>query len=170
MRKTNSLLSVIGAALMLTLWGCGGKGVTDYVEINGVKWATCNVGEKGTFVANPEYFGENYTWEKAQTVCPSGWHAPTVEEFNSLLDTEKVTNEWIIQNDVTGRKFTDIATGKSIFLPACRKGREGAYWSTTQSPYAATIGCSLQFDGKSNKGEIRHSDKPCDFAVRCVKE
>ena len=34
----------------------------DYVEINGLKWATCNVAEPGTFAASPTDTGWYYQW------------------------------------------------------------------------------------------------------------
>ncbi|MCL2327276.1 MAG: leucine-rich repeat protein [Bacteroidetes bacterium] len=108
---------------------------TDYVEINGVKWATRNVDEPGTFAPTPESAGTYYRkndrtvrdatgsvigWDRltANDPSPNGWRMPTGEEQETLFDKEKVINEWVTQNDVSGRKFTDKATGVSLFLPA----------------------------------------------------
>ncbi|MCL2328610.1 MAG: hypothetical protein FWC39_08890, partial [Bacteroidetes bacterium] len=62
------------------------------------------------------------TWEKANDPCPTGWRVPTLEEQESLFKmfdteegTEKVTDEWTTQNGVIGRRFTDKATGASLF-------------------------------------------------------
>jgi len=45
-----------------------------------------------------------------------------LDEIKTLLDTTKVSNEWITENGINGRKFTDKVTGNSLFLPAagCR--------------------------------------------------
>ncbi|GHT19842.1 hypothetical protein FACS189429_7850 [Bacteroidia bacterium] len=114
------------------------------VVINGVRWATRNVDEAGTFAPNPESAGKFYQWNrkkawsttddevenwndtpvegkmwgKANDPSPKGWHVPTYKEIESLLDKQKVTSEWTIINGVGGRKFTDKITGNSIFLPA----------------------------------------------------
>ena len=75
---------------------------------------------------------------------PAGWRVFTSDEINTLLDTDKVSNEWITQNSITGRKFTDKTTGNSIFLPAAgyRYGIDGTfyyvgsygfYWSSMQN-------------------------------------
>jgi uncharacterized protein (TIGR02145 family) len=115
----------------------------DYVVINGVKWATCNVDKPGTFAATPESYGMFYqwnrkigwpaigtvsgwntsyatgtTWASANDPSPSGWRVPTWGEIQSLLDDTKVRNEWITEGGVPGRKFTDKTSGNSIFLPA----------------------------------------------------
>jgi hypothetical protein len=115
----------------------------EFVEINGVRWATRNVAEFGTFAASPESPGMFYqwnrkkawpatgevtgwdssiptgdSWEKENDPSPAGCRVPTIDEIKSLLDEDNVTNEWTTVNGVTGRKFTDLATGASIFLPA----------------------------------------------------
>ena len=138
------------------------------VVINGVRWATCNVDNPGTFAANPESAGKfyqwnrkkawattgktvsgwgNYTpsgnsWTKANDPSPAGWRVPTSDEFDSLWDETKVKNERITSNGIFGIKFTDKATGNSIFLPAAGyrnysgrvvhyDGSYGYYWSST---------------------------------------
>ncbi|MCL2329647.1 MAG: fibrobacter succinogenes major paralogous domain-containing protein, partial [Bacteroidetes bacterium] len=81
-------------------------------------------------------------WEKANDPSPKGWRVPTLQEQQSLFDTEKVTNEWTTQNGITGRKFTDRTTGISLFLPAVGNrsrsagelrdaGVYGVYWIST---------------------------------------
>ena len=82
------------------------------------------------------------SWKKTNDPSPAGWRVPTLKEIQTLLDTEKVRSEWTIQKGVTGRKFTDKATGKSLFLPAAgeRNGTNGTlrdadelgrYWTRT---------------------------------------
>ena len=112
------------------------------VFINGVKWTTRNVGAPGTFVQNPEDYGNHYqfnkgttdfllledylnsayansnSWLPANDPSPAGYRVPTFKEIQSLCDTTYVTNEWISLNGVNGKKFTDKRTGNSIFLPA----------------------------------------------------
>ena len=169
------LLLTVGMATVVfnscgNLGGSNNSSTTDTgVVINGVKWATCNVGVPGTFAANPESPGMLYQWnrkqawsaagtitgwdntapagtewEKSNDPSPKGWRVPTTEEQQTLFHAGKVTNEWTTQNGVTGRKFTDIATGNSLFLPAVgqRDGSDGTlnyadtignYWSSTAS-------------------------------------
>ncbi len=136
------------------------------VIINGVKWATRNVDEPGTFAETPESAGKFYQWNrkkawnitgdvigwdstnpestewtKTNDPSPQGWRVPTLEEINSLLDEEKVHNEWTTQNGVQGRKFTDKENANSLFLPVVGyrsrvngvlydAGTNGGYWSS----------------------------------------
>ena len=53
----------------------------EWVEINGVKWATCNVDNPGTFAARPEDPGMFYQWNRK-----IGWNA-TDPMINSNGDT-----------------------------------------------------------------------------------
>jgi len=132
------------------------------VVINGVRWATRNVDAPGAFVQTPEDYGEYYqfnkgtmdflsftdyynsvyansdSWLPANDPSPSGWRVPTPDEIQKLFNTIYVTYEWIDKNGLTGGKFTDRATGNSIFLPAAGfrdqllydVGVNGSYWSS----------------------------------------
>ncbi|MDR1809807.1 MAG: fibrobacter succinogenes major paralogous domain-containing protein, partial [Prevotella sp.] len=115
-------------------------------------------------------------WEAANDPSPAGWRVPTLAELQTLLDTDKVTNEWTTLNGVTGRKFTDKATGASIFLPAAGDrnynngtlygaGTYGDYWSSPQvgSYYAY----HLDFGGSNANTD--YSGRGNGFCVRCVK-
>jgi uncharacterized protein (TIGR02145 family) len=130
--------------------------IPESVEINGVRWATCNVDDPGTFAANPESPGMFYqwnrkkawsatgcvtgwdtripagdSWEKENDPSPDGYRVPTLAEIETLLDTDKVSNKWTTQKGVNGRKFTDKTTGNSIFLPAVgnRSGSDGELYN-----------------------------------------
>jgi uncharacterized protein (TIGR02145 family) len=123
--------------------GNGGNSTADAVLINGVRWATCNVDQPGTFAASPETPGMFYqwnrkkawpatgsvtgwdnsyptgdSWEAANDPSPAGYRVPTLDEIKKLLDETNVSNEWTTVNNVKGRKFTDKNNGNSIFLPA----------------------------------------------------
>jgi len=207
------------------------------VVINGVRWATRNVGAHGTFMNKPEDYGALYQWgrqgdgheQRTSTIynneenpvtstfyygsqyvssyddngqivsnhpaygkfitvnssywdiwrsprnnalwnagtmsapvktggdpSPAGWRVPTLDEIKKLCDQSKVVNEKVTINGIDGRIFTDISTGKSIFLPFAGRrlsgllqfeGNSGNYWSNTisadglnpNSPWSLTV-------------------------------
>jgi uncharacterized protein (TIGR02145 family) len=175
----------------------------DGVIINGVKWATCNVDEASTFAPTPESAGKFYQWnrkkawnatdqevtdwdettpegtewEKVNDPSPAGWRVPTSDEIKSLLDEEKVSIEWITQNGINGRKFTDKTTDKSIFLPAVgfrsifngtlrTAGVYGYYWSSTQHD----SDLADRFAFCNEYANWYYLSRKQGFSVRCVTD
>jgi uncharacterized protein (TIGR02145 family) len=153
------------------------KSISLFVEINGIKWATRNVGEIGTFVVNPKQDGNHYTWEEAQAVCPTGFRLPTRAEIDKLVNKSKVTNEWTTLDGVRGRRFTDIANGNSIFLPAAGYrfysgaieyvGTGGNYWSSTLSDEISAYCLAFGNAGANTEGYFYIGDGQ---TIRCVAE
>jgi uncharacterized protein (TIGR02145 family) len=177
--------------------------IAEYVEINGVKWSTRNVAQAGTFTAAPETFGMFYQWNRKtgwaatgnitgwdasvptgdawaieNDPSPSGYHVPTHDEIKTLFDTLNVTAEWTAKNGVTGYKFTDNATQKSIFLPAAGhrereagmlrdSGTDGPYWSST--PYNASSDTTYYLNFFSDRVEISKQNRSLAFSIRPVK-
>ena len=111
------------------------------VEIDGIVWATRNVGTPGTFAARPESAGmfyqwnrrtawsssgsisdwdaspaEGTEWEAENDPCPSGWRVPTRDELNSLRLLPESRRAWITVNGVEGKRFG--CDNHNIFLPA----------------------------------------------------
>jgi len=125
------------------------------VVINGVIWATRNVGEIGKFVNKPEDFGNEYTWQEAKTACPSGWRLPTEWELKGLGTGTWTTN---------GREFGTAPN--TIFLPADGWSNVGSgyYWSSTElsSDYARILFFY------NNSIFMNHSKKTDRNSVRCV--
>jgi uncharacterized protein (TIGR02145 family) len=119
------------------------------------------------------------TWEAANDPSPEGWRVPTKAEFATLLDASKVTGVGTIQSGVEGFLFTDIATGKTLFLRAAGwrssneggalkdVGTEGYYWSSTMwGPAHASF---LRFNEASASVNAGHA-RIDGCAVRSVAE
>jgi len=135
----------------------------------------------------PASFFTNYpagsSWEKEKDPSPPGWRVPTMEEVSSLLDTSKVLNEWVTQNGVAGRRFTDRSSGQSIFIPAggrwyanldagernLRKidiGTSGHYWtSTADGNYGAAA-----FEFNSGSASLTASHRVMTNMIRPVAD
>lgn len=177
------------------------------VIINGVKWSTRNVDNPGTFAPRPESAGRFYqwnrkiawnvtepgenepvsnwnktlptgtTWTKDNDPSPVGWRVPTRTEIQSLLNTDKVSREWTVENGVNGIEFIDKTTGNSLFLPSVgsRDIDEGAlytdsygvYWSSTS--YNNTEAYYLEF-GDDFEGSVGYCSRQFGQSVRSVAE
>jgi len=108
---------------------------TDGVEINGVVWATHNVGNRGQFVTYPQEPGGFFTYQEAQNACPAGWRPPTSRELDNL---RSVSSEWVELLDIEGRKFG--VDDKSIFIPAAGILDEKGHLSNPNLVYFWVLG------------------------------
>jgi len=115
------------------------------VVINGVRWATRNVGAPGTFAPRPESAGMFYQWNRnvgwSSTNPMINSNSGTVwNSYNSTgntwerandpcpqgwrvptrkeIQTLGNVNQWTTLNGVNGRTFTDRNTGNTVFFPA----------------------------------------------------
>jgi uncharacterized protein (TIGR02145 family) len=139
------------------------------VLINGVRWAVCNVGTRGTFVANLEDYGNQYTFEEAKSACPFGWRLPTKSEIESLSNVNYVHTT---RNGIEGCLFGN--GNSTIFMPLAGgnslggSGRHGAYWSSGPSTNT-TMAYSLYFagDGTTPPFPTYRTDR---LRIRCVRE
>ncbi len=142
------------------------------VLINGVWWATRNIRGYGSFVANPEDYGSMYTFEEAQTICPSGWRLPTPAEINLLLSAPR---EEVTINGVRGCKYgsgSDV-----IFIPYVGyrderggyvefQGSRGWYWSSQQ--FNKYFGYSLDVHQRESRYDANYLNR--GYGVRCVRQ
>ncbi len=116
-------------------------------------------------------------WVHGNGPCPEGWRVPTRRDFETLCDEVKVTSEWVANSAGTsaGRRFSDNATGNSIFLPASGyrhytvgelyyAGRYGYYW-LAEGNEDSRSSC-LEF----GRGYVTTSygNRGQGFPVRCV--
>lgn len=140
----------------------------DYgVEINGVTWATVNVG-----ATDPWEDGSHYTFANRASEVPGGWSVPA-----SILTLKNdVTKYW---TSVKGRNGyividTDAADGNFIFLPAAGYGTSspatnvndcGYYW--TSSPEGSSKAYRLYFT--ENEYTISSIARTYAFSVRPIQ-
>ena len=102
---------------------------------------------------------------------------PTIEELKSLANETYVTREWTTENGINGYRFTDKATGATLFLPAAGyrsnsssalnyAGTYGYYWSSSVNGANAYY---LYFtSGTVNPGF--YNNRANGFSLRCVAE
>jgi len=118
------------------------------VVINGVRWATRNVDEPGTFAPTPESYGKFYQWNRKKAwgatyndlsenvyEYPEDWNnrMPKGTKWKKINDPSpkgwrvpvlEEIKSLLDKNKVSsewinnGYKFTDKETGNSIFFPA----------------------------------------------------
>ena len=131
----------------------------------------------GNNLVNCEVYGRLYTWSSAQYVCPSGWHLPSTEEFETLLENVGESDAERFDNlAARSWKFGTNPYGFSA-LPAGYNYREGKefddlgsrayFWSSTElasgiAYYLIILdsGAYVRFDDGEDYG----------YSVRCLQD
>lgn len=137
---------------------------------------------------NCEKYGRLYTWDLADKVCPKGWHLPSKEEFDELLDKVKsasslTSSEWIEGEDSFG--FSALPAGRydSRNESTYRLGGEAYFWSSTlfatfsssgvpqlTEAYYLSIDVYRNIYGVNAKASVGRWFRSDGFSVRCVKD
>ena len=130
--------------------------------------------------ANCQKYGRHYTWEAAMDACPSGWHLPSIAEFDTLIAAvgglgvagKVLKSKSCRKSDGNG---TD-AYGFSA-LPAGNRyldgdfdhaGYDAHFWSATGrdsvDAYNMYLGCD------SDYAYPLYLDKNFGLSVRCLRD
>ena len=198
MKKSVYLFSLLLAANFIFI-GCNSDDdlvVEEGVVINGIRWATRNVGAPGTFAPTPGSAGMFYQWNRRiafpatgdvdnwntsaasgtewtqdNDPCPQGWRVPTRTEMESLLNA--ANSVWINRYGVYGRLFGSAPN--QIFLPAvgCRHlgvivedGIQGYYWSRTQHNREHAL--LINFSANDAITGVYYTARTVAAPIRCV--
>lgn len=148
------------------------------------KGACCDFDNKP---ALSEIYGRLYNWyavtpTNPKSVCPSGWHVPTDEEWTTLTFflgdgntaggkiKEKGTVHWISPNaggtNETG--FTALPGGGRNYSGEYGSiGEEGFWWSSTEldTQLALFTGVAAADSTVTNNSGFKN----CGFSIRCIK-
>ena len=129
--------------------------------------------------SNCNKYGRLYNWETAKTVCPSGWHLPTRQEFEILLANVGGSGSNAYYSLIAGG-----SSGFSVLLSGYRGeygdfnsiGLSGSWWSSSKyngNGRAVTL-CVFQY---SKIADIcipyepnSVSDPNSASSIRCIKD
>lgn len=134
---------------------------------------------------NSDVYGALYNWYAVNTekLCPDGWHVPSDNEWNTLIEylggeavagtklKEAGAVHWLSPNPVTANEsgFTALPGGVRISSgPFGNMRRYGYFWSSTERSATDAWARSFYF-GYSNADRTSSSIKS-GFSVRCVKD
>ena len=149
-------------------------------------------------IQNNEYYGRLYTFEAAQEACPNGWHLPTDDEWNQLIEflggkniaggkmkslgtQQDKTGLWNAPNkDATNESgFSAVPGGykepEGYFLGKFIPGgyytsieHYGVYWSSTKANKLYAYSRTLTYQFGS---VMRNSkDIKVELCVRCIRD
>lgn len=119
--------------------------------------------------------GKLYDWQTAISVCPSGWHLPSDEEWHKL--TKVVGGSKIAGKHLKAKKFKGSDTYGFSALPGGRGysgGRfsdadfSGYWWSATEYASSSALNRYMYHGNDDISGDP--NDKSNLYSVRCVKD
>jgi uncharacterized protein (TIGR02145 family) len=143
---------------------------------------------------NSEYcttYGRLYTWDAANSVCPTGWHLPDTTEWKTLaMNVDPDFEGWVGLGDNSELKNIagKILKAKSFrgswsdsyhfsVLPAGKKypykvafvykGEYADFWSSTQKNLTESYNVWISAD--NDKLKRMEGVKDHGFSVRCIK-
>jgi uncharacterized protein (TIGR02145 family) len=113
-------------------------------------------------------FGRLYTWDAAKNSCPFGWHLPTSNEWDQLI-------EFLGGSDQAGGSlkmggtsgFNARLGGFSNVGSYMLINTYGAYWTST--PYDVDHSWYIFLNAKDNQATKTYFTKTYGLSVRCVK-
>jgi uncharacterized protein (TIGR02145 family) len=154
------------------------------IEIGGLTWLAENLNYEvkdswwyDDEPTNGKYFGRLYTWEAAQTACPSGWHIPSVVEWEQLAAS--AGGSWdLVKSAAAYKALTEEGASFRAVLGGLRERRpvdgfyerhqNGTYWGgDAQSGIYQFI-----FGGKVGRlASFKVGSDALDngYSLRCVK-
>ena len=159
------------------------------VTIGSQVWTAENLNFKADFSfcykneeSNCFEYGRLYTWDAAATVCPSGWHLPSNDEWETLFTAVAVGGSLTAGNVLKSQiGWYSSGNGTDDFgftaLPAgyrlndgyfYNKGYLAYFWSSTELSSTFAYYMFLYYDyGKVN---LYNYNKDYAFSVRCIQD
>jgi uncharacterized protein (TIGR02145 family) len=156
------------------------------ISIQGVTWMSENLRFKANSgahffdhnSANIPAYGLLYEWKTALSVCPSGWHLPSGEEFHELANHFEHEDTW--------KKLPSDPTCFAIQLGGMQDDEgtfsemdESAYyWTSTEydnsnAEYFSYLMISnmpvIDISRKADISEIPGTEKTNKYSVRCIR-
>lgn len=170
--------------------------IYDIAEIGNQTWFIENLNYQKTdswlydnSSSNGSTYGRLYTWDAANSACPSGWHLPTDEEWKELEMhlgmSQSEADDFGNRGTDEGKKLKSTSgwlnngngTNSSGFnaLPGGLRATTGGYaylgsagyWWTATDPYGLPLNRSLGDD--SDRIQRNPAGSELGSSVRCVK-
>lgn len=124
--------------------------------------------------------GYLYNWKTALNVCPSGWHLPSMVEWDAMIEflggedlsgtKMKSTKGWFEYGNGNNKSgFDGLPGGMRLVTGKFASIEKGATWwsSTPSNPFIAVYYMLSYIDTKTDKEVL---PKKVAMSVRCIKD
>ena len=113
--------------------------------------------------------GRLYTWDAAQSACPNGWHLPTEQEWQNIINSyggEREAYSALMIKDEHFFKLS-LSGGRQMEGDFCCQGDFGNYWSSTSSSAKATY---IDINKTNGSIALDKYSKKWGLSCRCIKD
>jgi len=129
--------------------------------------------------ANSNIYGKLYTWEKAQTVAPLGWHLPTKMEWEAISRfygssasggalKARGTDYWKSPNTgATNCSGFNALPGGYYTFPSLEIGTNCVFW-TSEEDGASAVAVMLEYNDE--RIDILSFSQELGCSVRCISD
>jgi uncharacterized protein (TIGR02145 family) len=156
------------------------------ITVKGTTWMADNLRFKSPNGAysfdkdskNLSEYGILYEWETAVKVCPDGWHLPSVQEYQTLLDNSEQKHS-LYKGPSDSISFGVQLAGMQDYEGTfSEKDESGYYWTSTEYnkenaayfSYLVIIGTPvIDISRKEDIEDIHGAEKSNKYSVRCIK-
>ncbi|MDR2583477.1 MAG: hypothetical protein LBC75_08365 [Fibromonadaceae bacterium] len=151
--------------------------VREPVKIGIQTWMSSNSDLNATFrrcygdeATNCKTFGGLYNWEAAKTACPSGWHLPSKDEWQELIDYVLVPAKLRSSNfgGTDNWGFSALPGGYGNSAGEYSDISKYGYWWSS-SEYNSDSAYYRRMDN-NNEFDEHYGEKSNLYSVRCVKD
>jgi uncharacterized protein (TIGR02145 family) len=160
--------------------------VYNTITIGGTVWMAENLKYKTSVGAyyfdndsnNLQPYGVLYEWETAKNACPSGWHLPAGDEFQTLLNHFEQKDTWgKVASDPSsfGIQLGGMQDYEGVFS---EMDESAYYWTSTEydksnAEYFSYLIIDdkhvIDISRKADIADIHGTEKSNKYSVRCLK-
>ena len=165
------------------------NGVSIPLVTDNAQWASMSSAAFCWYENNPafnENYGALYNWwaVKVSFLCPVGYHVPTKEEWQTLIDYlggEEIAGDKLKATGTqfwqTGNNATNVS-GFTAMPGGMRNHNDGfynsmrydGYWWSSSQGITGTYGSRLKINYSSDNTNLTSWFKQSGFSVRCIKD
>lgn len=122
-------------------------------------------------ISNCTQWGRLYDWETAKNICFPGWHLPSKNEFETLLQNVGTSKDEIYNALTRDGKsgFDALLVGTKSEMNFAYMGRGTHYWSSSEDNKGFSA-WSLYLYGFSKVVKITSDLSKFGYSVRCIKD
>ncbi len=113
--------------------------------------------------------GRLYSWDSAQAACPNGWHLPSEQEWQSIINIYGGEREAYASLMIKGEHSfnPELSGGRQMEGDFCCRGDFGNYWSSSSSSAKATY---LDINKTNGYIALDKYSKKWGLSCRCIAD